>query len=180
MNFVNNVLTCNVLTSPGSPWPRTGTKRKTLALSSDDEGNRSGILSEGDDDVPLFTPGKKGPTTPPSAAKAPVRKEDPLQVIQEIIGGWQLVRVKLTREEMRTLYGGVCPETSEEEDWDPEPDYLVTGEVKPYINRSQDDGTENLRLFLLRSATLGANDARHAAGALGTQTIRFTSYSDKQ
>jgi hypothetical protein len=49
-------------------------KRKTLALSSDDEGNQSGILSEGDDNVPLFLsrPGKKGPT----AAKAPVRSED--------------------------------------------------------------------------------------------------------
>ena len=86
---------------------------------------------------------------------------------------------------MRTIYGGVYPETSEEEYWDPEPDYLVTGEVKSYIDRSQGDDTENLRLNLLRSATHGAkkfpaNDARHAAGALGTQTIRFTSYSDKQ
>ncbi len=69
------------------------TNRKTLALSSDDEGNRSCVLSEGDDDVPLFTPWKKGPTTPPTAAaKAPVRKEDPLQVSQEIIGV-QLVEV---------------------------------------------------------------------------------------
>ena len=162
-------------------------KRKTLASSSDDEGNRSAVLSEGDDDVPLITPRKNGSTTPPTAAKAPVRKEGPLQVSQEIIGGWRLVRldgqyvrVKLTREEMRTICGGVYPETSEEEDWDPEPDYLVTGEFKPYIDRSRDDDTENLRLNLLRSATHGANDARQAAGSLGTQTIRFTSYSDKQ
>ncbi len=74
----------------------------------------------------------------------------------------------------------VYPETSEEEYWDPEPDYLVTGEAKSYIDRSQDDDTEKLRLNLLRSATHGAKDARHAAGASGTQTIRFTSYSDKQ
>jgi hypothetical protein len=51
---------------------------------------------------------------------------------------------------------------------------------KSYIDRSQDDDTEKLRLNLLRSATHGANDARHAAGASGTQTIGFTSYSDKQ
>ncbi len=91
----------------------------------------------------------------------------------------QYVRVRLTKEEMRTLYSEFCAETSEEEDWDSEPDYLVEGEVQPYIDRSQDDDTENLRLLSLRSATMGANDARHAAGALGTQTIRFTSYSEK-
>ncbi len=45
-----------------------------------------------------------------------------MQASQEIIGSWRLVRldgqyvrVKLTREEMRTIYGGVYPETSEEE-----------------------------------------------------------------
>ncbi len=81
---------------------------------------------------------------------------------------------------MRTIYGGKYPETSEEEDWDPEPDYLETVEVKPYTNRSQDDDTENICLNLLRSATRGANDARHATGALESQTIRFTSYSDEQ
>ena len=31
---------------------------------------------------------------------------------------------------------------------------------KPYIDRSQDDDTENLRLFLLISSTRAANDAR--------------------
>jgi hypothetical protein len=138
-------------------------------------------VEDSDDDVPVFTPEKHGPTTPPTAATAPVRKEDPLQIIQETIGGWRLVRldgqyvrVKLPRKEMFSIYGGKYAETSEEEDWDPEPDYLVTGEIKPYIDRSQDDDTENLRLFLLISATRGANDARHTGVALGTQTIKFT------
>ena len=40
-------------------------------------------VEDSDDDVPVFTPGKHGPTTPPTAATAPVRKEDPLQAIQE-------------------------------------------------------------------------------------------------
>ncbi len=143
---------------------------------------------ETSDDVPLFaSSGKHGPTTPPTAATAPVRKEDPLQAIQETIGGWRLVRldgqyvrVKLTRKEMFSIYGRKYAETSKEEDWDPEPDYLVSGEIKPYIDRSQDDDTENLCLNLLLSATRGANDARHAGVALGTQTIRFTTYSDEK
>ncbi len=112
----------------------------------------------------LASSGKHGPTTPPTAATAPVRKEDPLQVIQETIGGWRLVRldgqyvrVKLKRKEMFSIYGEKYPETSEEEDWDPEPDYLVTGEIKPYIDRSQDDDTENLRLNLLISASCGCS-----------------------
>jgi hypothetical protein len=178
MNFVNTVLSCTIFNlAMAKP------KRKTLALSSDDEGNWSGILSEGDDDVPLFLPrrGKKGPT----AAKAPVRNEDPLQVSQEIIAGWRLVqldgqyvRAKLTREEMLTHYGENCAETSDEEDWDPEPDHLLEGEVQPYIDRFH-DYTEDLPLLSLRPATIGANEARHAAGPLGSELIKFTSYSDK-
>jgi hypothetical protein len=143
---------------------------------------------ETSDDVPLFaSSGKRGPTTPPTAATALVRNEDPLQVIQETTGGWRLVRldgqyvrVKLTRKEMFSIYGGKNAKASEEEDSDPGPDYLVTGEIKPYIDRSQDDDTENLRLFLLISATRGANDARHTGVALGTQTINFTTYSDEK
>ena len=178
MNFVNNVLSCKFFTLAMAKH-----KRKTLALSSDDEGNQSGILSEGDDNVPLFLsrPGKKGPT----AAKAPVRSEDPLQVRQEIYGGWRLVRLdgqyvraKLTREEMLTHYGENCAETSDEEDWDPEPDHLLEGEVQPYIDRFH-DYTEDLPLLSLRPATIGANEARHAAGPLGSELIKFTSYSDK-
>ena len=69
---------------------------------------------ETSDDVPLFaSSGKRGPTTPPTAATALVRNEDPLQVIQETTGGWRLirldgqyVRVKLTRKEMFSIYGG--------------------------------------------------------------------------
>jgi hypothetical protein len=81
---------------------------------------------------------------------------------------------------MRTIYGGVYPETSDEEYWDPEPDYLVTGEVKSYIDCSQDDDTENLRLFLLISSTRAANDARQTVVALGTGTIEFKTYSEKR
>jgi hypothetical protein len=51
------------------------------------------------------------------------------QVRQEIYGGWRLVRLdgqyvsaKLTTEEMLTHYGKNCAETSDEEDWDPEPE----------------------------------------------------------
>ena len=106
-------------------------KRKTLALSSDDEGNRSGILSEGDDDVLIFLSrpgrGRKGQQLqrrPLGAKTGPLR-----QVRQEIYGGWRLVRLdgqyvsaKLTTEEMLTHYGKNCAETSDEEDWDPEPE----------------------------------------------------------
>jgi hypothetical protein len=137
-----------------------GGKRKKLASPSDDETSdevplfASRNVEDSDDDVPVYTPGKHGPTTPPTAATAPVRKEDPLQVIQETIGGWRLVRldgqyvrVKLTRKEMFSIYGGKNAETSEDEDSEPEPDYLIAGESKPYIDRSQDDDTENLGLF---------------------------------
>ena len=144
-------------------------------------------VEDSDDDVPVFTPGKHGPSTPPTAATAPVRKEDPLQVIQETIGGWRLVRldgqyvrVKLTRKEMFSIYGGKNAETSEDEDSEPEPDYLIAGESKPYIDRSQDDDTENLGLFLLISSTRAANDARQTVVALGTGTIEFKTYSEKR
>ena len=161
-----------------------GGKRKKLASPSDDETSdevplfASRNVEDSDDDVPVYTPGKHGPTTPPTAATAPVRKEDPLQVIQETIGGWRLVRldgqyvrVKLTRKEMFSIYGGKNAETSEDEDSEPEPDYLIAGESKPYIDRSQDDDTENLGLFLLISSTRAANDARQTVVALGTGTI---------
>ncbi len=144
-------------------------------------------VEDSDDDVPVYTPGKHGPTTPPTAATAPVRKEDPLQVIQETIGGWRLVRldgqyvrVKLTRKEMFSIYGGKNAETSEDEDSEPEPDYLIAGESKPYIDRSQDDDTENLGLFLLISSTRAANDARQTVVALGTGSIEFKTYSEKR
>jgi hypothetical protein len=149
---------------------------------------RAATSIETSDDVPLFaSSGKHGPTTPPTAATAPVRREDPLQVIQETIGCWRLVRldgqyvrVKLTRKEMFSIYGGKNAETSEEEDSEPEPDYLIAGESKPYIDRSQDDDTENLRLFLLISSTRAANDARQTVVALGTGTIEFKTYSEKR
>ena len=187
-----------------------GGKRKKLASPSDDETSdevplfasrnvdscdkpRIEVLTardwveDSDDDVPVYTPGKHGPTTPPTAATAPVRKEDPLQVIQETIGGWRLVRldgqyvrVKLTRKEMFSIYGGKNAETSEDEDSEPEPDYLIAGESKPYIDRSQDDDTENLGLFLLISSTRAANDARQTVVALGTGTIEFKTYSEKR
>ena len=46
-------------------------KCEKLALSTDEEENQSGVLSQRDDNVPLFTPRKESPTTqtPPSAAK---------------------------------------------------------------------------------------------------------------
>jgi hypothetical protein len=170
-----------------------GGKRKKLASPSDDETSdevplfASRNVEDSDDDVPVYTPGKHGPTTPPTAATAPVRKEDPLQVIQETIGGWRLVRldgqyvrVKLTRKEMFSIYGGKNAETSEDEDSEPEPDYLIAGESKPYIDRSQDDDTENLGLFLLISSTRAANDARQTVVALGTGTIEFKTYSEKR
>ncbi len=53
-------------------------KRRIEALTTRDR------VEDSDDDVPVFKPGKHGPTTPPTAATAPVRKEDPLQVIQEL------------------------------------------------------------------------------------------------
>jgi hypothetical protein len=68
----------------------------------------------------------------------------------------------------------------EEEDSEPEPDYLIAGESKPYIDRSQDDDTENLGLFLLISSTRAANDARQTVVALGTGTIEFKTYSEKR
>ena len=108
-----------------------GGKRKKLASPSDDETSdevplfASRNVEDSDDDVPVYTPGKHGPTTPPTAATAPVRKE-------------------------------------------------------PYIDRSQDDDTENLGLFLLISSTRAANDARQTVVALGTGTIEFKTYSDKR
>jgi hypothetical protein len=81
---------------------------------------------------------------------------------------------------MFSIYGGKNAETSEDEDSEPEPDYLIAGESKPYIDRSQDDDTENLGLFLLISSTRAANDARQTVVALGTGTIEFKTYSEKR
>lgn len=175
---------CRVLVSA-----MAGLKRAAPSIETSDEVPlfASRNVEDSDDDVPVYTPGKHGPTTPPTAATAPVRKEDPLQVIQETIGGWRLVRldgqyvrVKLTRKEMFSIYGGKNAETSEDEDSEPEPDYLIAGESKPYIDRSQDDDTENLGLFLLISSTRAANDARQTVVALGTGTIEFKTYSEKR
>ncbi len=65
------------------------TKRKKLALSSDDEktqSGHSGVLSEDNDNTPLFTPRKESTTTPQHLQKAPVAKEDIFQVNETIVG----------------------------------------------------------------------------------------------
>jgi hypothetical protein len=67
-------------------------------------------------------------------------------------------------------------------DWveDSDDDVPVYTPGKHGIDRSQDDDTENLCLFLLISSTRAANDARQTVVALGTGTIEFKTYSEKR
>jgi hypothetical protein len=163
-----------------------GAKRKQLEESSDDEESQSGIPIEDDeDDKPLLRFG-------PSPEEAPVAKTtvDRSQVTETIIGGWrmvrldgQYVRVKLTREEQLLIRGERVPETSEsqpeDEDSEHEPDYQLPDEERPYIDSMEDDFMENLPIMLLRPASLDAQLARGAVGALGARKIRFSSFSDR-
>ena len=161
-----------------------GAKRKQLEESSDDEKSQSGIpIEDDDDDIPLFGP---------SPEEAPVAKTtvDSSQVKETIVGGWrmvrldgQYVRVKLTREEQLRIRGERVPETSEsqpeDEDSEHEPDYQLPDEERPYIDSMADDFMENLPIMLLRPASLDAELARGAVGALGARKIRFSSFSDR-
>ena len=159
-------------------------KRKQLASSSDDEKSQSGIpIEDDDDDKPLFGP---------SPEEAPVAKTtvDRSQVKETIVGGWrmvrldgQYVRVKMTREEQLLIRGERVPETSEsqpeDEDSEHEPDYQLPDEERPYIDSIADDFMEDLPIMLLRPASLDAELARGAVGALGARKIRFSSFSDR-
>ena len=58
---------------------------------------------------------------------------------------------------------------SQVEDSDPEADYRLIDEGTPYIDGVQDKDTDNLRINSLISTTRAANNARHAAGVLGTR-----------
>jgi hypothetical protein len=162
-----------------------GAKRKQLALSSDDEKDQSDTPNDDDEDnIPLFR-------YSPSAEKAPVAKEELAKeerskVRETIIGGWrvvrsdgQSVRVKLTREEKRRIFGERNPEISDSQDEDSEhePDYLLSDEEGPYIHT---DDTENLPILALRPATVNAGLARGAVGALGKGKIGFDSYSARE
>ena len=181
-HFNNNVLSLKPAAKMACQ-PRhgaMGSKRKKIASSSDDERNLSGIPNEDDeDDKPLFR----------SPEKAQVAKVVRSQVKETIIGGWRLVRldgqyvrVKMTREEKFLIRGERVPETSDSQDEDSEhePDYLLSDEERSYIDSMEDDFMENLPIMLLRPASLAAELARGAVGALGERKIKFSSYSDPE
>ena len=180
--FNNNVLSLKPAKKMACK-PRYGAmggKRKKIASSSDDERNQSGIPNEDDeDDKPLLR----------SPEKAQVAKVVRSQVKETIIGGWRLVRldgqyvrVKMTREEKFLIRGERVPETSDSQDEDSEhePDYLLSDEERSYIDSMADDFMENLPIMLLRPASLAAELARGAVGALGERKIKFSSYSDPE
>ena len=163
-----------------------GAQRKQLASASDDEKDQSDTPKDDDDDnTPLFR-------YSPSSEKAPVAKkelvkEERSKVRETIIGGWRLVRldgqyvrVKMTREEKLLIRGeSVSQDEDSEEDDEPEPDYQLSDEERPYIDSMADDFMENLPIMLLRPASLDAELARGAVEALGARKIRFSSFSDR-
>ena len=180
--FNNNVLSLKPVAKMASKRRHgaMGGRRKKIASSSDDERNQSGIPNEDDeDDRPLLR----------SPEKAQVAKVVRSQVKETIIGGWRLVRldgqyvrVKMTREEKFLIRGERVPETSDSQDEDSEhePDYLLSDEERSYIDSMADDFMENLPIMLLRPASLAAELARGAVGALGERKIKFSSYSDPE
>ncbi len=108
---------------------------------------------------------------------------------ETIIGGWRLVRldgqyvrVKMTREEKFLIRGERVPETSDskDEDSEHESDYLLSDEERSYIDSMEDDFMENLPIMVLLPASLEAELARGAVGALGERKIKFSSHYGSQ
>ena len=157
-------------------------KRKKLDSSSDDEKNQSGIANDDDDDdKPILAVG-------PRPKEAQVAEMDSSQVRETIIGGWRLVRldgqyvrVKMTREEKLLIRGeSVSQDEDSEEDDEPEPDYQLSDEERPYIDSMQPDFMDNVPILVLKSAIQAAQSARRAVGALGALKIKFTSFSARE
>ena len=124
----------------------------------------------------------------PSPEKAQVAKVDRSQVRETIIGGWRLVRldgqyvrVKMTREEKLLIRGeSVSQDEDSEEDDEPEPDYQLSDEERPYIDSMQPDFMDKVPILVLKSAIQAAQSARRAVGALGALKIKFTSFSARE